>query len=410
MGLIKFPRNDIPEYFGMGHDDVGELFSKKQVKAIAARQDNISAMFCGSGDARHVFSTIMLLGQGLDMGRDKRIKNMHFTLVDIKPAALAKFLIIIDMLIRFMYMRIMKTGNYRDVLVVVAYLYTCQIIPPFVLEKLHEHIDNLVDVLDPDIETDQSEVYDFMHIPTDTRRAVLKVLKQWRQPVGSHYSVARIRPHIRDEVKVKRAQKEAAFGKSKESVSKQDRKDFDSLGCLFADLDFFRRREPEVVLLYEAYKSAEPRTRRELEEYLDAHWSVNVTLLDSDHEATMDEDLAKIASFYASGCEPWSVHSDDSFAHLAEFDPVLTLQLFMPRSKSPVLEGMGLYFDAVTASIAVCFDEISMELILGEMTDVMERVRFDALEHRSCAPKTDGDVDSRTFPKTYDLIHLSNIP
>lgn len=394
----------------MGHDDIEDMFTKKEVKAIAARQDNIATMFCGSGDARHVFSTIVQLGQGRDMGIDKRVKKLHFTLIDIKPAALAKFLIIFDMIVRFSYMKIMKVENHRDALVVISYLYTCQIIPPFVMEKVYQHIDSIVDVLDPDVETEEHQVYEFIHIPPDTRRAIVKILKQWRQPVGSQYSVARIRPHIRNEVKVKRAQKEAAFSRSRDEGSEKDRKDFDSVGCLFADKNFIQRREPELAPLHKAYQSAEPHAHQELEEYLDAKWSVNVTLLDSDHEATRHEDLAKMEDYYASGCKPWTVQSDNSFAHLAEFDPVHTLQSFMPRSKDSVLESMGVYFDLVTVSLLGCYEGLGIELILGEMTDIMERMRFDALEHRLHAPESDKDLDPRIFPKTYDFIHLSNIP
>lgn len=201
----------------------------------------------------------------------------------------------------------------------------------------------------------------------------------------------------------------AAFG-PEDSVSKKDRKDFGAWGCLFADMGFFQRREPELATLYRACQSsASPPKRKQLEDYLDAKWSVNVTLLASDHEATMNEDLEDIARYYASGCEPWSMH-DESVAHLGEFDPSKILESFMRGAPYTVLKGMGMFFDGAAATVVSLVDALRVELVLGEMTDFMGRVRFDALEYRSCAPTSDRDLDPRTFPKTYDLIHLSNIP
>lgn len=189
--------NDVPEYYSMGHDDSKDFLSKMQIEAVAARQDNISAMFCGSGDTRHILSTLVTVGRTLGIGADQRIKKLHFTLVNVKPAALAKFVIIFDMLMLYSAMKIMKTQGHQDALVVVAYLYTCQIIPPFVLEKLYDHLDRLIELLDGDQEVAQHEVMPFIYMPPDTQRAVLKVFEQWRHPMSSHYAVSSIRPTIR---------------------------------------------------------------------------------------------------------------------------------------------------------------------------------------------------------------------
>lgn len=262
--------NDIPEYNSMGHDDTEDFLSKAQIEAIAACQDNISTMFCGSGDARHILSTLVTVGRTFEMGADKRIKKLHFTLVDVKPAALAKFIIILDMLIRYSVMKIMKTPGHQDALVVVAYLYTCQIIPPFVLQKLYDHLDRLIELLDGGQDIAQHEVMPFIYIPPDIQRAVLNVFKQWRHPISSHYAVACARPTIWENVKMKRSHTAAAFGPER-SVSKKDRKDFNSWGYVFADMNFFKRREPELATLYEACHSNASHKQEQLEEYLNAN-------------------------------------------------------------------------------------------------------------------------------------------
>ncbi|KAB5585107.1 hypothetical protein GE09DRAFT_15274 [Coniochaeta sp. 2T2.1] len=48
-----------------------------------------------------------------------------------------------------------------------------------------------------------------------------------------------------------------------------------------------------------------------------------------------------------------------------------------------------------------------VEVLVGEMTDIMERIRWNCLETRA---KPVGDIDPSTFPWTYDGIHMGNVP
>jgi hypothetical protein len=47
--------------------------------------------------------------------------------------------------------------------------------------------------------------------------------------------------------------------------------------------------------------------------------------------------------------------------------------------------------------------KLTLEIVHGEMTDVMERIRHGALEHRLQGP-------AKKFPNRYDRIHMNNIP
>jgi hypothetical protein len=49
-----------------------------------------------------------------------------------------------------------------------------------------------------------------------------------------------------------------------------------------------------------------------------------------------------------------------------------------------------------------------IEAMVGEITDIMERLRWDCLESRSPAPGA--KIDPAKFPRKYDRIHMSNIP
>lgn len=54
----------------------------------------------------------------------------------------------------------------------------------------------------------------------------------------------------------------------------------------------------------------------------------------------------------------------------------------------------------------VASQRVTLEIIIGEVADVMERMRYDLLEDRE--PTSAGNATR--YPKTYDYIHLSNIP
>lgn len=101
-------------------------------------------------------------------------------------------------------------------------------------------------------------------------------------------------------VKAHRQQAEMMFGPVR-AKSGKDRKDFDALGVLFADPKFVKRREPHLEELYAAYESGGAVQLSNLERYLDVTWKINVTLLDSDHEATRGENLVDISRYHESG-------------------------------------------------------------------------------------------------------------
>lgn len=398
---------DCPEYYAVGHDRPSPIIDKTELQAIPASQDDLSFLFCGSGDARHVFSTLLNLFQVPLVAKTSRFKKIHFTILDLKAAALAKMIIIVDMLSRYSVMKFLKTKGHEDALIVASYVYCCQFLPPFVFEKLQEHIDHLIEAL----EAGEEDLFPYLYVPPSSLHQVMRVLKQWKEPLSNHYSVPRARTFVRCKVKSNRQQAEMYFGPSPRVPSTKDRKDFDALGVVFADQDFIQRREPRLGELYAAYESGSSVHMKDIEDYLDVTWKVNVTLLDSDHEATRNENLANISRYHNSGCQAWSVDDGEPPANLAEFDPVDLSDLFINDTLSgTVIKKMSVFFEGVTLGLVMLNEKLAIEAIVGEMADVMERIRYDAMDHRSLAPKDDTSIDPRRFPKTFDRIHMSNIP
>lgn len=71
-----------------------------------------------------------------------------------------------------------------------------------------------------------------------------------------------------------------------------------------------------------------------------------------------------------------------------------------------IVEIMGSYFYVVGHALMHLrrASQLRLELIVGEMTDIMERLRYGCLDDRACTGS------SVSFPRTLDRTHMSNIP
>lgn len=178
---------DCLEYYAVGHDEPSPIIDKAELQDIPASQGDLAFLFCGSGDARNIFSTLFNLFQVSLVSKTNRFNKIHFTLVDLKPAALARMVIIINLLSRYSNMKFLKTEGHEDALIVASYLYCCQIVPPFVFGKLQEHLDQMVETL----EGGEEDPFPYLYVPPSSLQQVLRVLKQWRVERASQQSLLR---------------------------------------------------------------------------------------------------------------------------------------------------------------------------------------------------------------------------
>lgn len=128
---------DISEYYSVGHDHI-ETLTEPLVKPDSGSRD-ISFLFAGSGDGRNLFSAITSMAiNGPHFGM------VHFTVLDLKPASMARLLIFFSMMAQADD-EISKEGPAAmDYFLAMAYLFSCQIIPPFVEVQLQSHIQELI--------------------------------------------------------------------------------------------------------------------------------------------------------------------------------------------------------------------------------------------------------------------------
>lgn len=147
------------------------------------------------------------------------------------------------------------------------------------------------------------------------------------------------------------------------------------------------------------YEKGSKTAIKELGDYIEANWVTNPTLIDVDY-----------AEGAVAGWLPWAHHgaTDEDEVPAIEADPIELAGKLSGLSKAKgALETVGSFFGVVSLALVMLSDRLKIEALVGEMTDVMERIRWDCLESRS---QPSGGIDPSTFPSTYDRIHMSNIP
>lgn len=356
-------------------------------------------MFCGSGDARNLFTTLLMLSLKEITEKKNVCKSVHITVLDLKPAALARTLIFFDMMITYFMLKTKKTPGIEDAPVIMAYLYAGHVIPAAVNEKLQTHIEGLVEAL----ETDE-KIFDWLFVPASTRKEVAYVLKQWQKPLEANYYRA---PTVRRTVgnRLRRDKVKAAmfFGDTSRLEDlpgfAKDRKTFDELTVLLPSKAFAERRDPPLVALMQRYYERRSKdAATQLANHVDTTWVTNLTLIDFDHiESTRSGDSA------------WNLMLTDEEKVPAIETDSLQLAGVLPPIAAGVgaLEMIGSFFDAVSMSVAKLSPRLMIEALAGEMTDIMDRIRWNCLDARS---KPSGGINPSKFPGTYDRIHMSNIP
>ncbi|KAM3459848.1 hypothetical protein NHJ6243_006480 [Beauveria neobassiana] len=274
-------------------------------------------------------------------------------MLDLKHASIAKVLILFNMMHEIDKEMTTKGPHPTDYFLVMACVFACQIIPPFVQKKLQSNIRDLIDRLE-----NKKESLSFIHLHACDTEAVIRVLRQWQSPWPAISKPAHV---------------------------------------------LARQWEPSLADTLAEYKKTGK--GKKLLQQIDVTWAVNNTLIDydvADYELEIPGgscpylefdplEMVSAADFASKSGEGAKAKTNNSIDRLADVFRVITISTMKLHSQK----------------------RLTVEMIVGEMTDIMERIRYNALEHRRPDPKnskTDEPLDPTKFPQTYDYIHMSNIP
>lgn len=403
-------RQDEPEYYPIGHDMAESLFDER-LAAKSDRNSSLSFLLCGIGDARHLLATLNSIAMNIDQGEGGLPKELHFTLVDLKPASLARILILLELSSQLSPAVQFGSQACDDATCVLAYLYIGHVVPPFVHAALLRTISSLIRVLEK--KSKKSPLLKWVVMADATREQVLDQLRLWSRPLDDLYQPENVRKLV--EINIHRAKMGRfrnglmAEGPPIPLTCEEDEATFDQFTITPPPEAFVTRHEPELGRLVDDMRSetrpgaAQASKFAKLDEYINQNWKTNMTLIDLVWEGKKERNNhidrpSNMEWTRLTGMEGEHVNLLQHISGDMEPEP-------LPGHKG-VIDMMGLYFLVVGTSLGLLRSEsnLRVEMIAGEMTDTMERFRYGCLDDRH------GRGSSVSFPERFDRIHMSNIP
>ncbi|KAI6274397.1 hypothetical protein MCOR31_006448 [Pyricularia oryzae] len=407
--LDRLPRykadilGNVREYFALGH----EILIPTPIAPIRpGTRANI--MICGLGDSGYLFSTLL----ALDSPQDKiQTQHAHITVIDINPTTIARMLVIFQLMI--LHQRNSKTGTGPHTLsprfaIMLCYLFSSPLVPITAIKFLGLALDDLIG----EIALGKTTFCGLVYLPFATRYQVYVLLKRWKIQTEGPSPAGSLTCRIL-------AQRESRLDKPLHVPRGRilfQRDVFKQLGALvpwreehasqFPDPSFI-----EAVRTYSCMYEND-HTSQNMRGYLDMHWRLNPTLVDFE--------LTSVKRSFSVNLRPlvWPNWSGPS-PHQCHFDPTEVLGTFIKVAPPETFESPSgeCFFDAliqVLTRVDVARKRLSgqvlVEAIVGEVTDVMERIRYDALSHRQPTGVHDPDANPVNFPKVYDGIHMGSLP
>ncbi|KAF2423074.1 hypothetical protein EJ08DRAFT_701344 [Tothia fuscella] len=337
-----------PEYHSVGHDSARPQFDGSLLKD----QPVLTAIiFCGIGDARHLYATLARIGQYESEQKSVvNIKRHHFTLVDLKPAALARDLVLFFLLDELASVK----GKDLNLMSTIFFIFMGTIMPAKAYSKFQDTVQAVIDALE-----DDAKMPPWLFNTKKLRALTVIHIAETTGYQDAH--VANLLPSL------SARGPETPEGCQKEALAHQ------RIGM-----------KPSPKLTVEA----------KIVKYLEEHWKPNVTLVDTEWQKYRDD-----------GGDPDMGHNPCEFPN--HFYSESGIQ--GPINPRCFFDHFQPYFEKVVQALQTLRPRLNVEVITGEMADIFERVKHHMLDYRKHKPKNGGRPDPTIFPQFYHRIHMSNV-
>ncbi|KAI1499416.1 hypothetical protein F5X99DRAFT_389871 [Biscogniauxia marginata] len=386
--LFYLPRlrpsiQDEPEHYGPGHDDAESQYTTV-LKKSSRRDPVLSFMFCGIGDARHLFHTIRSCA-----ARSSESQKVHFTILDIKPAVLARALVFFKILDQAYTSEDQKSLASLSL----GYLFCAHMIPPFVWDVLQETIQTLEACLDQ-----SKQPFTWVYVPPQQMELVSRVLKTWGHEPTDQYAPEKLRRLIREDIDQTTPSPPMMGGPRwmflPEYVAEHEF--FDDFSVMLPPDAVLSKFEPELSDLVAEHRNGSGKARSRIDKYLDKHWRWNTTLIDSEWEAKKEGQDAPEMGF-----DPFNLIEALTKPSSGQKFPIVKTVQVMTRIQH--------YFERISECVLELQGKVMVETIVGDMAEVLERIRYGLLD-RPNPMHTSREKIEVDWPHKYHVVHLSNIP
>ena len=263
-------RETEPEYYPVGHDAPVPEFDES---LLSLKQD-LSWLFAVIGDARNLFMTVFALRANV-LTRDPPIDNrFHFTLIDLKPAAIAKILIMLHLL---------DQTRDAEAMACVIYVFGSLIMPSFAYDKLQTTIGELIDTC-----MREAQFSDWIYVSKTQVPNILHHFSAWKAHLHGKYNTRDFREGgLRDASRAKEQRISSGQGVMVLPFCEHDDELFWDYGIFLPADRTLLKHETKLVQLVQ---DATPADRQEALELIDRTWKPNVTLVDVDWDVVLETD------------------------------------------------------------------------------------------------------------------------
>ena len=384
----------------VGHDCPEPLYDSTLAEM---GRKKISLLFAGIGDCRNVYTTFMSMFSDRLQGKLKD-QSFHLTLVDIKPAVIARDLVLF-LLLDDLSKVTRTSGPKRSLLqACLYYTYLSPIMPGRLATVLQARIQLAIDILE-----DKQPLPAYLDIPHIHRPEVLKLLKQWQHDASARLPVSKVWREIVSQRHLERMKMGLRMGPMGRMPDvppewKLEQEFYEQTGVLTMPKPYDAAYGDEIRSAFEASSARKIERKDVVAEKVESDWASNVTMIDIDWADALrsldgtDIDLAQ---------DPW------------QFAAALR-DTILPKPGARLYELVAEWFTLVAACFGQLKGDMTIEVCLGGITTVLEQIRCGFIGHRQrshahCDPDKAQGNDAMTsggkeYPRVYDRIHLSNIP
>jgi hypothetical protein len=337
--------------------------------------------------------------------------DYHFTIVDLKPAAIARDLVMLMML------RDVDSSPNKEaadlLLATIFYTFIAPCMPSFAYDILQSYITQLLGILQG-----QETIPSFLSLPKMHNQGVKKILRQWHNEVAATYSVANIRKLVQKGCNKERGQADSApYVAQAPPFCQKEEHFYMRTAILFPPPSQIAKSE--LVKEREAFVKFNPRTNSTIDkamlDHVDKTWKVNVTMID----------LAWEKSRGGWGTRVNGVNVDVLDMNHDPFELIdhLLELYFGNRAPASASQTFVYWFTMIAKSITTLQSRLHIEAIPGEIMVILEQIRYGlvghrlpshvegALPHQQQADTTEVETTAGVeYPYGYHKIHLSNIP
>ncbi|EGG03113.1 uncharacterized protein MELLADRAFT_65872 [Melampsora larici-populina 98AG31] len=398
--LLRLPRyrphlTEEKSYYPSGHD-IPEPQYGPTLRRTTKDAPVVSFMFCGIGDARNMLQTIMsyMTSGPTSQESDQRL---HFTILDFKPAILARDLILFALLDDISLtlglsdhetfnLSQAKCRNLLETLSVASYFYATQVMPAYAWDRIQAVIQRLLDCFDR-----SQQPISWVYVPVAVQNTVRPWLESWK-------SGAAARTRIKDELDKHRW---GGLGPDPTFPHlKFDKRVYKKFSIVLPLEPLLIAHDAELFTIIQDYRKKDSSAKERLSSHVDTKWKPNVTLADIlwEKENTMPE------------CLP---HPDMSFSPFEIIGNLMKGCMGQQGTSSALGNTLMTvahhYFMIVGKAISSLRHRMMVEVCFGEMADCLEKMQYQTLERTTETESKDCLLSSK-WPHKYHIIHMSNIP